>query len=208
MNNLSVVWQSLTYLALIRIYSWRKWSWWSIQKLMTSLLPHPTACSPTYIHIIYYTVQLLELFGKLFTLISSLLLVKQQLAPLAPHLFPANCSKFCVSVCFFQVTDRFWRESLMFSPRDISDALCRFRLIIKTIHTHVLMKTSAPQPPTYSPAWSNCSFTELMRKWARMKESFGCCIPSRNAISFSAASDYITSKARHGRFCEGSHLKQ
>lgn len=56
---------------------------------MTSLLPHPT-------HIIYYTVQLLELLGKLFTLISSLLLVKQQLAPLAPHLFPANCSKFCV----------------------------------------------------------------------------------------------------------------
>lgn len=47
------------------------------------------------------------------------------------------------------------------------------------------MKIWAPQPLTYGPAWSNCSFRELMRKWARMKESFGCCIPSRNAISFS-----------------------
>lgn len=44
-----------------------------------------------------------------------------------------------------------------------------------------------------------------MRKWAKIKESFGCCISSREEATFpfSAAGDYITITAQRSLFGEG-----
>lgn len=81
-------------------------------------------------------------------------------------------------VFFVQVTDGCsWREALVLFPRRCVGA--QILAHYKTIHTHSLMKISALQLPIYSSAWSNRSFTELMRKWTKIKESFGCCISSR-----------------------------
>lgn len=88
-------------------------------------------------------------------------------------------------VVFVQVTDGCsWRNAhvVVVPPLEIWDASTMAHY--KTLHTHCLMKISSLQLPIHSSAWSNCSFTELMRKWTEIKESFGCCISSREEAAF------------------------
>lgn len=84
--------------------------------------------------------------------------------------------------------------------------MLRFRHILKPIHTHALMKISTPQPPIYSSAWSNCSFTKLMRKWTKIKKSFSCCITWRQEATFLFLLWAIISQLQHNTAPSGVEL--